>query len=297
MNKIIPIAVVLLLLGAFAHNLSTRSNQPGPKKNQGQNTNIQTGKTDFSYGNDPRNTLHIVVPKDINSSTSFILFIHGGAWTSGDKKDMLGIQQVFAGQGIASGAINYRYASASVHYDDLMNDVHSAVVYIEDHMGEWGLTKKKIAIGGISAGAHMSLLYTYVYDSEKNISSVISLAGPTDLTQTDMLDTAVKNRMITFVEWLTNGTYKNQIATGSGFAAASPIKHIRNIPTLLIQGNKDSIVLYNQSVALDTALTQAGVAHKFVTIPNANHDLGLAVPANAIRIGNEVTSWIKKYSK
>ncbi len=300
MKKIIFGIVLVLLAGGIINNLSQK--KEGIKKNiptaqvPSIQNNLQENTLNESYGKDPRNTITVVLPKNRDKKTPFILFLHGGAWTSGDKKDVAVIQLILSQQGIASAAINYRYASNTVHYKELMTDVGNAVTYIENSMDAWNIGKKKITIGGISAGAHMSLLYAYGYDTNNNISSVISMAGPTDISLTDMLDLAVKNRMIGFVNWLVNDTYTQGVAVSTKFKDASPITYVKNVPTLLIHGNKDSIVLYNQSVKLNEILENKKIPHKLITIDGANHDLGLANPRNATLITQEVTNWIREYS-
>lgn len=298
MKKIIGIIVGIVLFIGIGQAIN-RQNQP--KQHTGPNTQQVAQEIrksfDTTYGTDKRNTMSVRLPDNITSETPMVLFMHGGAWTSGDKKDVAIVQEVFAKSNIASASINYRYASPTIHYTDLMKDVGNAVDYIQNHKTEWGLSGSKITIGGISAGAHMALLYTYAYDTNNDIDAVISLAGPTDLTNTEMLDTAVKNNMINFVQWLVNDTYTKGSPLGKNFAAVSPIKHIKNVPTLLIQGNKDSIVLYNQSTMLNTALEDAGIPHKLITIPGANHDLGLGNPKYATQIATETINWIKKYNK
>lgn len=294
MKKIVGGIIVILLVSGVINNLSHQ--QPTTQQSTPKAKNELPEKTlSAIYGSDSRNTITIVLPKNRNEQTPFILFMHGGAWTSGDKKDVAIIQTILSQQGIASATINYRYVSKTVHYKELMDDVNDAVLYIENNMTAWNIGKKKISIGGISAGGHMALLYAYAYDTENNISSIISMAGPTDLSATDMLDTAAKNNMIGFVNALVGDTYIKGMAVSEVFKDASPLSHVKNVPTLLIHGNKDTIVLYNQSVKLNEALGNKNIPHKLLTIEGANHDLGLANPRNATRIAQEVTTWIQQY--
>ncbi len=300
MRKIILGVVLLLLVGGIVNNLSHKETgiQKSVPATQVPSTksNLPEKTLSGSYDKDPRNTITIVLPKNRDEKTPFILFLHGGAWTSGDKKDVAVIQMILSQQGIASAAINYRYASKTVHYKELMTDVDSAVTYIENNMDTWNIGKKKITIGGISAGAHMSLLYAYGYDISNSINAVISMAGPTDLSATDMLDAATKNRMIGFVNWLVDDIYTQGMPVSTKFKNASPLTYVKSTPTLIIHGSKDSVVLYNQSVKLDDLLESKRIPHKLVTIDGANHDLGLASPRNATRIAQEVTNWIREYS-
>jgi acetyl esterase/lipase len=178
-------------------------------------TTTNTSKTksdlilrDVKYGTDKRNTMNVLVPKGSTGKTPFILFMHGGAWVSGDKNDVAIVQLALGGAGIASASINYRYASDSVHYPELMSDVNSAVDYIVAHGKDWNVNTNKMSIGGISAGAHMALLYAYHYDTGNHINSVISMAGPTNLADTVVLDASVKNKLIGGVEIPFSNKYK-----------------------------------------------------------------------------------------
>jgi dipeptidyl aminopeptidase/acylaminoacyl peptidase len=43
------------------------------------------------------------------------------------------------------------------------------------------------------------------------------------------------------------------------------------VPLLIVQGKRDYQVPFEQSETLDTALTRAGKPHRFVVVPNADH--------------------------
>lgn len=307
MGKIIGAVLLILGIGAVGSQIS---HQGKPVSQQNQTPKVVTtssvsgGKTvneikllNQKYGSDARNTMNVYIPRGSSSTTPFVLFIHGGAWTMGDKNDVAIIQAVLGSKGIASAAMNYRYASKSVHYTELMSDVNNAVNYIVDHGKDWNVNTDKIAIGGISAGAHMAMLYAYKYDNGNHIDMIISMAGPSNLADLALLDNAMKINLITGVDNMVGANYVAGKQLDSKFTIASPIDNIRNIPTLLIHGTGDTVVPYDQSVKMDAALANAGVAHELVTIPNANHDLGLANPTTAAKISDVVVSWIKKYEK
>lgn len=310
MGKIISIIAGIVIIGALANNV-----QKNPKQNQSHNvdTNVQNSsqntssdnkpspaeirKDGISYGSHARNTMNIVIPKGSDENTPFILLIHGGAWTSGDKGEVRPIQARLGERGIASAAMNYRYASNSIHYPELMADISKAISFIDSKEPEWGVDTDKIAIGGVSAGAHMALLYAYDYDSAGKITSVISLAGPTDITDDALITDAQKFRLMGSLEKMVGAQYIQDDELSSKFTDASPISHIKNVPTLLIHGNKDSLVPYTQSTKLDSALAAKGIAHKLMTISGADHDVGLLKPSSSIAIADQITEWVKKYDK
>lgn len=301
MGKIIGGIIVLLGIGAIGNQLHQ---PPRPPTNQSASSTSTQGNNnkeivlrDVKYGNDTRNTMNILVPKGSNDKTPFILFMHGGAWVTGDKNDVAIVQLALGGAGIASAAINYRYASDSVHYPELMNDVNSAVNYIVDHGKDWNVDTNKVAIGGISAGAHMALLYGYQYDKGNHISSIISLAGPVDLTNVDFLNGATLLKLIDGANKMTGAKYEFGKPVPSQFKTASPIQYVKNVPTLIIHGTGDIVVPYAQAELLSDKLKQKSYIHDLMTIPNANHDLGLGNQATAKQIADRVVEWVKRYSK
>lgn len=302
--KIIGVAVLLLLgVGIIGNQINHQpakqlpSGQQSSPVTQSEPTKKDLVLRDVQYGPDKRNTMNVLVPKGSTDKTPFILFMHGGAWVSGDKNDVAIVQLALGGAGIASASINYRYASDMVHYSQLMNDVNSAVNYIVDHDNDWGITVNKMAIGGISAGAHMALLYAYHYDSGNHISSVISMAGPVDMTNVAFLDSATKLNLISGANKLVGATYIAGKPVPNQFKDASPIQYVKNVPTLIIHGTGDIIVPYAQAELLADAMKQKSYTHDLLTIDGANHDLGLGNQATAKKIADKVVSWVKEYSK
>jgi acetyl esterase/lipase len=93
-----------------------------------------------------------------------LFFVHGGAWTIGDKKGDLGVYQVLgrsiARQGIGVVVPNYRL-SPRVRHPAHIEDVARAFAWTVKHIEEYGGRKDAIFICGHSAGAHLiSLLVT-----------------------------------------------------------------------------------------------------------------------------------------
>lgn len=213
----------------------------------------------------------------------------------GDKNDLALIQLALATKGIASASMNYRYASDTVAYDQLMRDVDTAVEFIVAQGTSWKIDTQNIAIGGASAGAHMALLYAYKYDTRDRISAVISLAGPTDLSSTELLDKVTTAKLIEGVNHMVGVDYVAGTSLDPVFNTVSPIGYVKNIPSLLVHGTKDSIVPYNQATQLVAVLKEKNIAHKLLTINGANHDLGVSNPNNIKKIIDAMAHWIKTY--
>ena len=140
-------------------------------------------KVDLSYGEYERNKLNLYIPKN-KASNGLVLFIHGGAWISGDKKDYYDSCKIYSSYGYLSATMNYRYASEDVTCEDILNDIKAAITFIKDYVSSYDIDVDGLMLGGHSAGGHLSLLYGYKCKdiSPVPVKGIISFAGPTDLT-------------------------------------------------------------------------------------------------------------------
>jgi len=251
----------------------------------------------LSYGADSRHKMDVYLPEGRNDQTPFLVLVHGGAWVAGDKGAFNALQDSLMARGIASATINYRYASADVHYEQLMADVQAALDYCYRKRAEWNIRGSRYILCGASAGAHMSLLYSYSYNSGGRVSAVISAAGPTDITQPDWLNYAALLGLLDEIELMVGASYTPGQPLHPRFSAASPRFHISNIPTLLLHGTNDMTVPYNQSEILAADLASRGVPYKLVPFQGAGHDLGLGNPAYLQLLLTELESWCKTYGR
>ncbi|RXF71111.1 alpha/beta hydrolase [Arcticibacter tournemirensis] len=264
------------------------------KENDGIIGTEQERLSNLSYGTDARQKMDVYLPAYRTESTPLVVLLHGGSWISGNKEDVQFIQAALQQQGIASVNMNYRYASATNHYEGMMADVAAALAFVRNHADEWRVRDKGVVLLGVSAGAHMGLLYAYGYKKPGEINAVISLAGPGSFSS-EFLGLAALSSLKQAIEYMA-GAAITALPLNSRFTEASPAAKISNVPTLMVHGTADLTVPYQQSVILQAMLTGKGVTNKLVTIEGAGHDLGLAVESNRVRILGEVISWINNYS-
>jgi acetyl esterase/lipase len=87
-----------------------------------------------------------------------VLQIHGGAWMIGDKKQQaLPLMYMLASKGYICVACNYRL-SPSVGFPTHLVDCKSALCWIREHGGEYGMDTDFVAVTGGSAGGHLTAL-------------------------------------------------------------------------------------------------------------------------------------------
>ena len=110
---------------------------------------------DVSYGPHARNVLDFW-KADGDGPRPLLVYIHGGGWTGGDKKQDTARYQPFLDKGISCAAINYRL-SGEAPLPAPVHDAARAIQFLRTKAAEWKIDTKHIALTGGSAGACTSM--------------------------------------------------------------------------------------------------------------------------------------------
>jgi acetyl esterase/lipase len=86
-----------------------------------------------------------------------VIFIHGGEWTKGDKREVSYKPRFFNEAGMIFASVNYRLSGKAGHPAQV-NDVAAAVRWLRDHAGEYGGDAHRLVLMGHSAGCHLVTL-------------------------------------------------------------------------------------------------------------------------------------------
>ena len=97
-----------------------------------------------------------------------LLWIHGGGWSFGDRKNERALALRFAERGVAVAVMSYRLsggrwadenaAKDGVTHPAHVNDVADAFAWLISNATRLGIDKRSIFVGGHSAGAHLAAL-------------------------------------------------------------------------------------------------------------------------------------------
>jgi acetyl esterase/lipase len=103
--------------------------------------------------------MDLYFPFDNNAPYQTLVYIHGGSFTSGDKRKGSGIIDIPAmtERGYAVAAINYRLMPDQPFPAEVI-DAKCAVRFLRAHANEYNLLTEKIGIWGGSAGGHLSAM-------------------------------------------------------------------------------------------------------------------------------------------
>src|SRR5436190_14765127 len=82
-----------------------------------------------------------------------IVWVHGGAWRSGSKKDMPLGKLVEDGYAVAS--VDYRL-STQARFPAQIHDLKAAIRFLRGHSRQWSAPSMKIVSAAHSAGAHLA---------------------------------------------------------------------------------------------------------------------------------------------
>lgn len=111
-----------------------------------------------------------------------IVFVHGGAWAHGDKRDYRFVGEAFTRFGYDVAVMNYHLAPQH-KFPVYVDDLAQALTYLDQQQHKLGISTARIALMGHSAGAFniASLLYhpaRIALPIRKQIRTLIGIAGP-----------------------------------------------------------------------------------------------------------------------
>lgn len=233
----------------------------------------------------------------------FVVLIHGGGFTTGDKKQMEELAVELLKNNINSVSVNYSLLSKkffkdgnSTTYQTMIHNIWNAIQHVQMKSTEWNVRKTDYILIGEEVGAYLALLSGYNFHSE--INSIIAISPITDLR-----DIAGFNRLarrngqekVIFSKLLGGEEFKTSKFLSQAYMNASPIDQARDIPTVFIHGVKDQVIPYSQSAKLYKLLKDNGIYTRINSIENGGANL-LADPQHKDHVIQYITNGLK-YSK
>ena len=116
---------------------------------------LAPGFTEHSYGSHPRQKLDLGLPPGAQGRSPLLLFVHGGGWTIGDKRQGAAAKgDHFLKRGWAFASTNYRLVPEAT-VEQQAADVAAAIAHLRRQPG---IDPDRIVLMGHSAGAHLVAL-------------------------------------------------------------------------------------------------------------------------------------------
>jgi acetyl esterase/lipase len=268
-------AVVLLIAAATL----AQTNRPDLAK--------LTVLRDIEYvpGGHERQKLDLYLPKAgegqtvANAKRPLIVWVHGGAWLEGNKNGCPAVR--FTKDGYAVASINYRLSQHAI-FPAQIQDCKAAIRWLRANADKHGIDPNRIGVWGASAGGHLvALLGTTgdvnAFDVGPNagvssrVQAVCDFFGPTDFTKMSEFPGMENHDAPDSPESkLVGGAVQEN---KDKVQRANPITYVTkdDPPFMIVHGDKDPTVPYNQSELLRDALVKAGVSVTLYTVQGGGH--------------------------
>jgi arylformamidase len=218
-----------------------------------------------------------------------VVWIHGGGWQAGDKKDVDRKPQAFVDKGYVFVSVNYRLLP-SVDMETIIRDVAKSVRWVHDHVGEYGGDPKRLLIMGHSAGAQLAALICIDdrYLKAEGLSlAIVKGCVPVDGDTYDVpaiIETAETRRRVHGLPQAKFGhreKFGNDPAKHRDFSTVTHVAAGKGIPPLMLVYVADHPDTSAQAQRLGNVLKEAGLSvvlygGKETTHNKINADIGLA---------------------
>ncbi len=215
---------------------------------------------------DEKHRLDLILPEG-RPATATMLWIHGGAWAFGDRKNDLELARAFAREGVAVASMSYRlsrgdwrgeeFPSTGVQHPAHIRDVARAFAWLHNNADTYGLEKSRLFVSGFSAGGHLSALlamderYLAAHGlSLSDIRAALPVAGGYDMEDYYL---AIEEGM---GQDVAIGHVLGVFGPREGLADASPMSYLQgaSIPMLVL--TEGQTIEYTR--VFDTAVTESG---------------------------------------
>jgi acetyl esterase/lipase len=218
---------------------------------------------------------------DPPTAAPVLLYIHGGAWVIGDKREQgLPLLHELARRGWVTVTINYRLSPKATWPDHLV-DCKRAVAWVRAHIAEYGGDPRFIAVSGGSAGGHLCSMLALTpgdpafqpgfEDVPTSVDACVPFYGVYDMTSgrgTDHVDKGLMNL-------LERRVFKCHYDEDPQlFEDASPLRRVNPEapPFFVVHGTNDTLVPVAEArrfVEALRAVSQAPVV--YAELPYTQH--------------------------
>jgi acetyl esterase/lipase len=225
----------------------------------------------FTYGeSSPDETLAAYTPSGNDDPLPTVVWIHGGAWISGERQDVEPYLQMLAVEGYTTIGLDYTVGPEAT-YPTAVHQLNDALEYVVDHAAELRVDPERIILAGDSAGAQLASQLAVLITNEQyaeligiaptltpgQLMGVILNCGVYDLRRMADL-TGIGAWGFKTALWAYTGT-KDWSETYAG-ATMSTIDFVTgDFPPTYISGGNGDALTWLQSVPMSQKLHAEGV--------------------------------------
>ncbi|HEV3344532.1 MAG TPA: alpha/beta hydrolase fold domain-containing protein [Pirellulales bacterium] len=245
------------------------------------------GEFDLSYAGDKAHQkLDLLLPKEpaVEGPLPVIVYIHGGAWRGGSKREGIAfLNPSVAGGKYVGATIDYRLSQEAA-WPAQIHDCKAAVRWLRRNAKKYNLDPQRIGVIGASAGGHLAAMLGTSgnierlegkvgdnLDETSRVSCVVDEYGPSELLAMSEFPSDIEHDSPDSPESrLVGGPIQQRKDVAK---SASPITYVSSDdpPFLLIHGTDDPVVPYDQSERFLAALQEEGVDALLIKVQGGGH--------------------------
>jgi acetyl esterase/lipase len=206
--------------------------------------------------------------------------------------------------------INHR-ATPAFQYPAPVEDAQRAVRFIRANAQRFGVSADQIGALGASSGGHLAAMLGTLDgtgdpgDSDPvnrfsaKVQSVVAIFGAFDLKGIQTISGGPAVALFVGAR-PARGSAPSNTADSRRFAAASPMSYITadDAPFLLVHGDADQTVPFEQSRLMENALKEAGIAVSFIPVSGGGHGTDFLLKPGDPRLPDVIghaTKWFDTY--
>ncbi|HEX6999094.1 MAG TPA: alpha/beta hydrolase [Gammaproteobacteria bacterium] len=227
-------------------------------------------------------------------SAPLLVWVHGGAWQFGSKRDVPVLGLVERGYALAS--IDFRSAAVA-RFPAQLHDIKAAIRFLRARAKEYGYDAARIGVLGASSGGHLAALAGVAQgraDLEGEVGedgaessvvqAVVSFFGASNLTS--ILEQSTPFGVSVRAPALERLLGALPDARPELARLASPVFHVSAAapPLLLLHGDEDPQMPIAQSYELEAAYREAGAEARLVVLHGARHGGDVFFDAERLRL-------------
>ncbi len=245
---------------------------------------------DLNYASyDETNLLmHLLLPQNelTDKPIPIIIYVPGSAWFKQNLGGSIPLIMKFVEQsGYAAAIVGYRPSTVAKSPAQLM-DIKSSIRYLRANADAYNIDPDRVAIWGTSSGGHIASLVGLTEGIERfetkdnreessSVKAVINFFGPTDFLRMDDFPSAIAHNEASSPESSVIGGPIQDPKNKSKVDEYNPLSYILEDkeypPFLIMHGDSDHLVPFNQSLILYEALRDANHSAEFYKLLGAGH--------------------------
>jgi len=211
-----------------------------------------------AYGDKPRQSLNIHIPKKVKNNADVVVFFYGGRWQYGSKDEYAFVADALTSEGFITVIADYRLYPR-VDWREFVQDGATAYQWVANNIQQYGGNPNRIFVMGHSAGAHIAAMAavdeSLLKQGTQRPCGFIGLAGPYDFLP------------------IRDEDVKRIYSTASDLKDTQPISFVNkgDPAMLLLHGMDDEAVKPKNSINMAARAKQVGVPVEMKLYKETDH--------------------------